>query len=153
MTSGMRSTISQAVPLEADQLAGIVGHDADGRKSQVPEDLGADSVVPKIRRETQLLIGLHRVGAGILQGVGLELVEQPDAPPLLIQIDDDAGTLGADLLHRETQLETAVAALGAEDISGQTLGVHPHQDVGLAARRRPSPVPRAEPDPRRCCSR
>ncbi len=38
----------------------------------------------------------------------------------------------ADLFHRETQLETTVATLGAEDISGQTLGVHPHQDVGFA---------------------
>ena len=41
-----------------------------------------------------------------------------------------AARLG-DQLHRAVELEAAVAALGTEDVAGEALGVHAHQDVLL----------------------
>ena len=88
MTSGTRSTICESVALEADELARIVGHHPDRGEPEVAEDLRADAVVPEVGREAEPLVGLHRVGARVLQRVGAELVEQPDAPALLVEIDD-----------------------------------------------------------------
>src|SRR5256885_9074663 len=54
-----------------------------------------------------------------------ELVEQPDAPAFLVEVDDHAPPLARHHLHGAVKLRPAVAALRAEDVPGETLRVHP----------------------------
>src|SRR5678815_1372227 len=76
----------KSVSIQSHQLARVVGHDLDGGEPEVAKDLRTDAIVAEIRCKTQPLVGRHRVGPRILQGVGAELVEQADASPLLIEI-------------------------------------------------------------------
>src|SRR5215471_16057198 len=71
---------AQAVALESDEFAGVVGDGADRMQPEIEQDLRADTVVAQIGLEAELLVRLDRIGALILQLVRLELVEQTDAP-------------------------------------------------------------------------
>ena len=83
--------------------------------------------------EAQGVVGLDGILALVLELVGLELVQQADAAPLLTHVDQDAAPLVLDDRERLVQLGPAVAPVGAEDVSGQALGVHAdqHRVVGL----------------------
>src|SRR5439155_1937798 len=65
----------------------------------------------------------------VLELVRLQLVEEPDAAPLLVEVHHHATTFGGDHAHRRMQLPTAVAPPRAEYVAGEALGVHPHQHV------------------------
>src|SRR5207249_6712053 len=92
-------------------------------QAEVEQNLRADALVPEIRLESQLLARLAGIVPLILELVGLELVEQPDAPSFLMEVDDDAGPPLGDHPHGAVQLPAAVAARRAEDVAGQALGV------------------------------
>src|SRR3989441_13229319 len=81
------------------------------------------------------LVRLDGVMAGILELVGLELVEEPDAAPLLVEVDHDAAALGGDHAHRRVQLPAADAPPRAEHVAGEALGVHAHEDARLVTHR------------------
>jgi DNA-binding NarL/FixJ family response regulator len=53
--------------------------------------------------------GLDGIEALILQGIGAELVDQPDSPALLSEIEQDTGAFPADLGDRAAQLLAAIA--------------------------------------------
>src|SRR5882724_4133556 len=65
--------------LEAVDLLGVVGEQADLADAEVIEDLAPDAVIPLVRGMSQRLIGLYRVESAVLQVVGVQLVEQADA--------------------------------------------------------------------------
>src|SRR6185295_5590409 len=69
----------EAVAVERDVLARIVGHQAHAADSQVAQDLGADAVIALVGPEAQALVGLDRVVSLLLQLVGAQLVHQADA--------------------------------------------------------------------------
>src|SRR4051794_12145503 len=81
---------AQAVALEANHLARVVRDRPDRFEAEVEQDLRTDAVVAQVRLEAETFIRLDRVRAFILQLVRLELVQQADAAPLLIEIYDDA---------------------------------------------------------------
>ena len=114
---------------ELVDLVRIVGEKPHGLHPQVPEDLGSGPVLPQVRGEAQLDVGVHRVQPLLLEGVGLELVDEADAPALLAHVQHHAPALRLDLPHGSRQLLAAVAALGAEHVPGEALGVDPAQDV------------------------
>ena len=123
----------QAVALEPDDLARVVGQQADGREAEVGEDLRADAVVAQVGREAELEVGLDRVEALLLQLVGAELVEQADAAALLGEVEQDAATLRPSICsQRLLELRAAVAAQRAEHVAGHALRVHADEHV-LAA--------------------
>ena len=76
----------QAVAAQAGNLARVVGDQAQPVHPQIAQDLSTHAVVAEIGGEAQAFIGLHRVQAAILQGVGPQLVDQADPTPLLAQI-------------------------------------------------------------------
>ena len=86
----------------------------------------------RVGSEAEPLVGLHRVGAGVLERVRPDLVEEADAAAFLIEIDDYAPPLPRDQLHGALELRPAVAALGPEHVARETFRVHPHQDARLA---------------------
>ena len=59
--------------------------------------------------------------------VRLELVQQPDATAFLIEIHDHAASALLNHRHGRVELPPAVAAEGAEDVTGEALRVHPHE--------------------------
>ncbi len=52
--------------------------------------------------------------------------------PLLGEVDEHAAALALDHRQRRLELLAAVAAQRVEDVAGQALGVHAHEDVRLA---------------------
>src|SRR5207248_5319659 len=73
----------QAVALEADQLARVVGQQPHRADVQVLQDLDADAVVALIRLEAEALVRFDGIEPLLLQLVGADLVGQADAAPFL----------------------------------------------------------------------
>src|SRR6185369_16302408 len=96
---------------------------------EIEQDLRADAVLAEVGLETESLVRLDRVGPAILQLVRLELVQQTDAPPFLVEVDDHAASVSGDHAHRFVQLPPAVTAQRVEDVAGETLRVHAGHDV------------------------
>src|SRR4051812_32331816 len=118
---------AQSVAFEADHLAWIVGDWTNGLETEVEENLRPDAVLAQIGLEAESLVGFDSVGAAVLKLVRLELVQETDAASFLIEIDNDAASIGGDHPHGFMQLPSAVAAQRVEDIAGQALRVHAHQ--------------------------
>ena len=114
-----RNPIHDLEPESAQRsvLLGVVGHQPKPSRPQVVEDLGPRAVVPRVRLEAEVEVRVDRVSALILELVGLELVEQPDAPALLEQVEQYAVPLVGDAAKRDLELPSAVAALGSEDVA------------------------------------
>ena len=128
-TIGIWSVTDSPWPGKPGDLLRIVGQDADAGESEVDEDLRADAVVAQVRRQPEPQVRLDRVEPLLLQLVGAQLVEQPDAAPLLAEVEQHAPALGLDHRQRRLELLAAVAAQRVEDIAGEALGVHAHEHV------------------------
>ena len=101
----------ETVAVEPPVLGGIVRHEAHRGDPQVDEDLGADPVLAGVDREAQLDVGLDRVAAFVLEGVGTQLVAEADPPALVApQVDDDTALFGGHPLEGQVELDAAVAA-------------------------------------------
>src|SRR3954453_20248491 len=123
---------AEAEPLDSGHLLRVVRQDADRAESEVGENLASDAVLAKIRGEAELEVGLHGVEPGLLQLVGLALVQEADPAPLLRHVEKHSARLLGDPLERELQLLAAVAAKRMEDVAGQAPRVDAHEHVLLA---------------------
>ena len=87
-----RDALDDLEPVAADRdvLGRVVGHQAHLAHAEVAQDLAADAVVADVGREAELLVGRDGVVALVLQLVGLQLVDEADAAPLLEQVEEDA---------------------------------------------------------------
>src|SRR5918994_4417296 len=72
----------QAVAVEARELARVVREDANRRQAEVGEDLVADPPLPRVGREAESEVRLHRVEPVRLQVVRAELVQKADPASL-----------------------------------------------------------------------
>jgi hypothetical protein len=70
-------------------------------------------------------ISLHGVVPLVLQVVSSQLLRQTDTPAFLAKVEYHSLPLLGDELHGSLKLLTAIAALGAEDVPGKALRVHP----------------------------
>src|SRR5690606_30133946 len=119
-----------AVADERVGLVGVVGQQADAAHTEVGEDLRAGRVVAGVGGQAEFEVGVEGVPAAFLEFVGAQFGHQADAAPLVAaQVDDDAPALGLDAGQGGVQLGSAVAALGAEDVSGEAFGVDADEDV------------------------
>ena len=84
--------------------------------------------MPQVRLEAQSLVGFHSVQSLVLQGVGLDLVVEPDTAALLAHVEEDAVARFGNLLQRQVDLLTAVAAHAPKDVSGEAFTVDADQD-------------------------
>ena len=98
-------------------------------QAEVDEDLGADAVVAQVGRQPEALVGFDRVQAVLLQAVGAQLVQQPDAAALLGEVQQHALALALDHRQGRFELLAAVAAQRVEHVAGEALRVHPHEHV------------------------
>ena len=63
----------------------------------------------------------------VLQGVGAQLVRQPDAPAFLREVQQHAPPLRPDAPQRRAQLRAAVAPQAAQQVAREALGMHTRQ--------------------------
>ena len=132
--------------LELRRLVGVVAEQGDAVGAEREQHLRRGGVVALVLAVAEREVGLVGVEAGVLQGVGVELGVQADAPALLAEVEQEPAGRG-DPLDRLAQLRAAVAALGAEDVAGQALAVRPHERrvaAGGAALERTLPVAEGE---------
>lgn len=117
--------------LEGFDLARIVGHQADTLDAQMAEHRRENGVVAHVRPEPQALVGLDGIGTEVLQVVGFDLVEQPDATALLAQVEQRPAPGPGNGPQCRLQLVAAVTAQAEQGITGKALGMDAAED-GLA---------------------
>src|ERR1022692_2327040 len=83
--------------------------------------------ISQVGFKAQALVGLHGVGAFILQFVGAQLVQQADAAPLLMLVDQQSAALFGDHVQRQFKLCAAIAAQAVENVAREALRVNAHQ--------------------------
>src|SRR6266704_1340134 len=115
---------AQAGQLSA--LVRVVTQQRDAAGAQRVQHLCRAGVVALVGPVTEREIGVVRIQATTLQRVGVEFVIQPDAAPLLAQVQHVPAVFG-DPLDRFAQLRPAVASLAAEHVTGEAFTVQAHQ--------------------------
>src|SRR5207245_1066206 len=89
-------------------------------------------------RQAEVDVGVDRVEPTVLEAIRADLVEEPDPPPLVVEIEEDPAVRGADHGEGRAQLIAAVAAQRAEHVPGEAFGVEADKDrfavVDLASR-------------------
>ena len=76
-----------------------------------------------------MFIGLDGVRTRVLQLVRLQFVQEPDAAPFLVEIDNHAAPFVRDEFHCGVQLPAAVAPCRMKDVAGEALRMHPREHV------------------------
>jgi hypothetical protein len=117
--------------LETLDFFGVVGQEADGVDPEVLQNLCADGIVPLVGPVSQHLIGLDGVVAFVLQVIGLQFVEEPNAATFLAEIEEHPRALRGDAAHGGVELFAAVAAKGPENIPRKALRMDAHENVLL----------------------
>ena len=118
-----------AEAFEAVDFLGVIREEAQFPGSQVLEDLGADPVFAQVRCKAQFFVGFDCVIALLLQGIGLELVDEAYAAAFLAHVEQDAPAFVVDALHSGCQLLAAVAAARAEDVTSEAFAVNAAEEV------------------------
>src|SRR5215469_13000173 len=80
------------VPLKRRDLFRIVGQQTNRAEPELAQHFRSRQINALIGVEAQLLIGIERVEPSVLQPVGPEFVDQPDAASLLREIEKHAVT-------------------------------------------------------------
>ena len=125
--AGNSLNYSYARALQLLYLVRIIRKQPQFANSESLQRLGRKFVIARIRREAKLPIGLHCVEPRVLQLVRLQFIDQPDAAPLLRQIQQHPRRCLRDLPQRKFKLRPAIAALRRKHISRQALRMDPHQ--------------------------
>ena len=107
--------------------------------AEVAQDLRADAVVAQVLLEAELEVRLDRVAPAVLQRVGADLVREPDAASLLVQVDEHA----APGRRRSARAPARAARRSRSAREPKTSPVRhsrvqPHEHVGSSLRTSPS---------------
>ena len=94
------------------------------------QDRGPRGVVAGVDGQAERGLRVDRVGAGVLLGVGAQLVDEPDAATLVAAEVDDDPALAADAGQRSPAAGPAVAPERAEGVAGQALAVQARTRTG-----------------------
>src|SRR5450631_1317889 len=113
-------------------LERVVGQEANRTHFQVGQNRRRQIVTAGIGLEAERQVRLDGVGAAVLECVGADLVAEPDAAPLLPEVDDEAGPFGGDPLERGVELLPAVALERPDHLGGPALGVDTAEHVAGA---------------------
>ena len=105
------------------QFFGVVGQQADAADVEIVVDVFGDGEIARIHGQVEGEIGFYGIHALVLQGVGADFVDEPDAAPFLAQIDENAAPFLADGVQGCFKLGAAVAFLREECVSGKAFGV------------------------------
>ena len=115
-------------------LLGLLVRRRTRRNAELAQHRRGGPEIAFVAAEAEMVVCLHRVEAGVLQHVGAQFVHQPDAAPLLRQIEQHAGTLVCHAADRAAELVAAVAAQGTEEIAGEAFRVQAGEGCLLSLR-------------------
>ena len=85
-----------AVHLEPEDLRRVVRHEAHRADPELLKDRRRGRVIAGVDRQAKLDVGVDRVEATVLEAIRADLVEEPDPPPLMVEIKEDPAVGGAD---------------------------------------------------------
>src|SRR5208283_2772382 len=105
----------------------VVREQADFAQAEVAQNRSRQRIAAQVGFEAQLLIGLDRIRALVLQLVSAQLVEQADAAAFLRLVDQQPAALARDAFDGNLQLRPAIAAQAVENVAGQALGMNANQ--------------------------
>ena len=151
MTCGIRPVTFTPCCVSCRIFSGLLVMSRTRADAEAVEHVGGDGVVALVVAEAEREVGLHRVEPLLLERVGPDLVEEPDAAPLLAQVEQHPALVPLDRLQPGGELVAAVAAERAQHVAGQALGVEPDRHLARRRPRRRGPSRRAPC--RRGCSR
>src|SRR5438034_10418484 len=117
------------VPLELGDLPRIVRHQADAADAEDPQHRRRELVWPRGGGEAEGLVRLDRVESVVLEVVRGDLVRDPNPPPFLGEVEEDAPRGLADPPEGRVELLPAIAPPGAEDVPREALRVDADEDV------------------------
>lgn len=106
-----------AMLLNRRDLERIIRDETHGSYPESIENLFHDGVFPIVCRKPELFIGIDRIESRILECVGTDLVQKPDTPPLLSEVDEDSSHL-CNHLQCGIQLLSAITLERMKDITG-----------------------------------
>jgi len=112
---------------------GIIGEQADFAGAEFFEDFGGEAVFAGVGGKAEGFVGFDGVQALVLQLIGAEFIHEADAAAFLGEIDENAAGGLADFAEGEFELGAAIAALGAEHVTGEALGMDAHEGCGAGA--------------------
>jgi hypothetical protein len=115
--------------LQTFDFHGVIGQHAHRQDAQILEDEGGRRILTLVGFVPYHQIGIDGVIAHILEVIGPQLVEDTDPASLLAQVDQNPSTFFGDHMHGLMQLRPTVATQRAQDIAGETFGVHTHQHI------------------------
>ena len=124
---GTRSATTTPAFSTARDLFRIVGKQAHGGNAEVAQNGAGKLVAAQVGIEAQALVGLHRIGAAVLQFIGAQLIQQADAAAFLVLVDEQAAAFGGDGFESDFELGVAIAPQAVEHVARQALGVDAHQ--------------------------
>ncbi len=109
--------------IQRSALTRVVGEQPDPGDLQPAQDLASGDVAAFLRFKAKMDVGIDRVQASILQGIGAELVDQPDASAFLGQINHDPGSFGGHGANGTAQLVATITAQAADQVAGKAGGM------------------------------
>src|SRR5262249_41050963 len=131
------------------ELAGIVRQELNAICPDHLEHARRHPIIALVVIEAEHHVGVHGVEPIVLKRVSPHLVCEPQAAPLLLEVEHDSPAGCGQLRHCKLELRPAVASARSEHITGKAGRMHPHIDgfrkVGFAKddsdRARPDRVP------------
>ena len=77
-------------------FVGVIRQQPDAGNLEVVKNGGADAVVPGIHRQTKREVCVNSVSAGVLEAIGIQLVQKSDPPTFVAtRIDENTATFTA----------------------------------------------------------
>ena len=116
-----------ACGFQGGDLVGIVGKQTHPVHAQRLQNSCGKLEAAVVGFEAKFFVGFHGIEALILQGISLQLGHEPNTPPLLLLIEQDARASLRDEAQRHLQLLAAIAAQRIEDIARQALRMNSNQ--------------------------
>ena len=122
-----------AVPAESFDLGGVVREEPRAPHPEPTQHRGGGGPVASVDGKAKGDVGVDRVEAVVLERIRPHLVEEPDPPSLVTEVQEHATVGATKKLERALELLPAVTAQRAERLAGQAFGVQAHEDRGPRA--------------------
>ncbi len=117
-----------AIGFEGGDLFRVIREQTDAGNAEMAQNRRGQLIFAQIGAEAQLFVGFDGVGAGVLQFVRSDFVEQTDAAAFLLFVDHQAAAFGGDGFQGEFKLGAAIAAQAVKDVAGEALGMDADQN-------------------------
>src|SRR5262249_45337359 len=101
----------QAEPLDTGAFYPVVGHPTHFVTAEAVQNLGADAVITRIHVSESNELGVSLDGIDVVfihKLVGPKLIDEPDAPPLLLKVQQYAGAFFGNELEGAMELPPGV---------------------------------------------